>query len=193
MDFLPSLPSKDFVWLPFASYLDYKVFSSFFHFSHHSATLFGVWRDSQFVCDHPHTSSFFFFFLLCSLTGRWTSVQKMRWTPLCILSRDSLFYTTTKRILTSKASFSLPARESVVFSLSHTLPLLHVFPINLHVALSLSSSACMVCFVFYFSVIQKVELYCMTCKCREFYCTKMRSLVRPQCLHGVTAGVKALE
>lgn len=191
MDFLPSLFHLRTLFgclLPATSTIKYS--QVFFHFSHHSATLFGVWRDSQFVCDHPHTSRFF---LLFSLTGRWTSVQKMRWTPLCILSRDSLFYTTTKRILTSKASFSLPARESVVFSLSHTLPLLHVFPINLHVALSLSSSACMVCFVFYFSVIQKVELYCMTCKCREFYCTKMRSLVRPQCLHGVTAGVKALE
>lgn len=33
----------------------------------------------------------------------------------------------------------------------------------------------------------------MTYKCREFYCTKTWSLVRPQCLYGITAGTKALE
>lgn len=72
------------------------------------------------------------------------------------------------------------ARESL--SLTHC----HCFPYKPPlVPLFLSSS---------FPVIQKkMELYRMTYKCREFYCTKMRSLVRPQCFYGVTAGAKALE
>lgn len=48
------------------------------------------------------------------------------------------------------------------------------------------------CFIFSHTK-EKVELYRMTYKCREFYCTKIRSLVRPQCSYGVTAGAKALE
>lgn len=70
-----------------------------------------------------------------------------------VLTFFFFFYTTTKQ----------------VHNISSNLPTLPLFSISLQCASSVSIS---LFFKHLFSVIQKVEMYCMTIKCREFYCTQ---------------------
>lgn len=92
----------------------------------------------------------------------------MQWTHPCILSRGSfiLHYNQTN---SHKQSVIFLQRSLWFLSLSLSAALF--FPINLHLCLFLCLYQPVWSF-FLFSVIQKMELYRMTYKCREFYCTK---------------------
>lgn len=173
-DFHPSflllLPFKG-LWLPFVSYLDFKVFSSCWTLSLSPLchVLFGVCRDSLFL-----------FYVL--------GIPHRRCNELIPAASVGTVYSTLQ--------------PNHVWQVNRFLICFSVFPFTAFVApppppkkrnpplsFPLYVSHHHLCFFFH----TKMEFYRMTCKRREFYCTKMRSLERPHCSGGLSAGAKAFE